>query len=175
MTDAGRAAFEKFDPALLPANNCQSPGLPSIAMTPNLQLWEFADGQLKITHEYFSTERTVHFDPQKPANLKETHLGYATASLDDNTLTITTTALAPSWGGLSRNAPSSNARIVTERYTLSEDGQSITGTLTIEDKNFLQRTIELPLRLRRADAGTELVLFPCSIEASQRHLDQPQP
>ena len=40
------------DPKKLPANNCRSPGLPSIAMTPDLQEWTVTDGKLAIVSAY---------------------------------------------------------------------------------------------------------------------------
>ena len=49
MTDVGRAAFDEFDPHDLPDNKCESPGLPLITMTPNLQDWRFDGGTLRIT------------------------------------------------------------------------------------------------------------------------------
>ena len=115
MTDAGRAAFDKFDPSDLPAIDCQSPGLPSIAMTPYLQVWQFAGDTLRITHEYFSTKRTVHLDAEAPEDVEKSAAEYGTGSFDSDTHVIETTGFAATLGGLSRNAPSSDARVVTER------------------------------------------------------------
>ena len=171
MTDEGRNEFDKFDPLKLPANNCLSPGLPSIVMTPYLQLWSYDDGTLSITHEYFSTERKIYFDSPREANQPSSASGFAAALFEGEDLVITTKAFTPVWGGLSRNAPSSDARIVIERYRLSTDKQMIEGQLTIKDEKFLTRDLNLSVRLRRAEPGTELVLFPCDLDATRRHLD----
>ena len=171
MTDAGRAAFDEFDPHDLPANNCESPGLPSIAMTPNLQDWRFDGDTLRITHEYYSTKRAIHLDAGAPEDLEHTAAGFAAGRFEGDTLVIETSGLAATLGGLSRNAPASDARVVTERYRVLPDGDSIEGQIVIEDEKFLTRTIQLPVRLRRAEPGTEIVLFPCDKEAARRHLD----
>ncbi len=171
MTPEGRAVFDTFDPDLLPANNCQSPGLPSIVMTPYLQEWSIADDSLTITHEYFSTVRTIHMDSQRPTGLEPTAAGYAEGQISKGELFIRTSALAPIWGGLSRNAPASDARVIEERYRISEDGQRMEGVMVIEDSKYLRRQLELEVTLVRTAPGTELHLFPCDLEASRRHLD----
>ena len=170
MTDAGREAFDAFDPGAHPANNCRSPGLPSIAMTPYLQEWRAGGDTLEITHEYFSTRRTVHFADVALESSELTALGLATGRFDGDTLVIRTVGAAPTSGGLSRNAPSSDARVVTESYRVLPGGDTIEGRIAIEDEKFLTRPLRLSLRLRRAEPGVELVLFPCDLEASRRHL-----
>ena len=170
MTDAGRAAFDAFDPAEHPANNCRSPGLPSIAMTPYLQEWRARPDRIEITHEYFSTRRAVHLGDPAPEAPGPSELGVATGRFEDDTLVIRTAGATPAFGGISRNAPSSDARVVTERYRVLADGDSMAGRITIEDAKFLTRPLELSVHLRRAEPGVELVLFPCDLEASRRHL-----
>ncbi len=172
MTDAGRAAFDEFDPADLPANNRKSPGLPSIAMTPYLQEWRFDAGLLRITHEVFSTKRTIHFDAEAPEGLEPTPSGFASGRFEGDTLVIETTRLSATLGGLSGNAPASDARVVTERYRVLPDGNAIEGAITVEDEKFLTRPLQMSVRLRRAEPGAEIVLFPCDKKASRRHLDQ---
>ena len=85
-------------------------------------------------------------------------------------LVIETTGLEAILGGLSRNAPSSDARVVTERYRVLPDGKTMEGRIAIEDEKCLTRDIQLSIGLRRTEPGTELVLFPCDVEASRQHL-----
>ena len=170
MTDAGRRAFDAFDPSEHPANNCRSPGLPSIAMTPYLQDWRAGPDRVEITHEYFSTRRAVHLGDAARADPEPSEVGVATGRFEGDTLVIRTVGAKPAFGGISRNAPSSDARVVTERYRVLGDGDSMAGRITIEDANFLTRPLELSVRLRRAEPGVELMLFPCDLEASRRHL-----
>ena len=174
MTDAGREAFDAFDPYDLPANNCISPGLPSIAMMPYLQEWRVEGDSLRITHESYSTRRSIHLDAEPPDNLELSHLGYATGRFEDDSLVIETAGLAATLGGLGRNAPSSDARRVTEHYRLLPGGDSLEGQITIADEKFLTRPLQLRVRLRRPEPTAELVLFPCDPEAARRHLD-PRP
>lgn len=48
MTPAGQAAFAAMDPRKLPANNCQSNGLPTLALVPDLQQWAIEGNSLRI-------------------------------------------------------------------------------------------------------------------------------
>lgn len=170
MTAAGRAAFDSMDLAQHPTNNCQSPGLPSIAMTPNLQVWSQTGDEITIHHEYFDTLRDVKLIASAPAGPVRQG-GYTVGKVEGRTLTITTTGDAGHIGGLGRNAPSSDERVVVERYTLSADGQSMTGQMIIRDPKYLNGQLVLPLALTRAPAGTTMEIFPCDIEAS--HYDLP--
>ena len=170
MTAAGRAAFDSMDLSQHPTNNCQSPGLPSIAMTPNLQVWTQTGGDINIHHEYFDTVRDVKLNATAP-NGPVRQGGYSVGKIDGRTLTIVTTGDKGHIGGLGRNAPSSDERVVVERYTLSADGQSMTGQMTIRDPKYLTGQLVLPLSLSRTPAGTTMEIFPCDIEAS--HYDAP--
>ncbi len=142
MTDAGRAAFDAFDPSEHPANNCSSPGLPSIAMTPYLQEWRAGPDRVEITHEYFSTRRTVHLGDAVREDAHPSAVGVATGRFEGDTLVIRTVGATPAFGGISRNAPSSDARVVTERYRVLVDGDAMEGRITIEDaKGYSNRLI----------------------------------
>jgi hypothetical protein len=167
MTPAGQAMFATFDPKLLPANNCRTPGLPSIAMTPDLQEWRVAGGKLTIHHENFDTRREIALDgaarPPGPPSV----LGFASGKIEGGAVSFETTGLAAAWSGLGRNAPASDARVVREIYRL--DGpDTLSGHIEIEDAKFLTTPIRLAVTLRRAPAGTKIESFPCDLEASKR-------
>ena len=172
MTAEGKAAFDAMDAADHPANNCVSPGLPSIVMVPNLQVWELSADRLTIRHEYFDTTRTIDLlSRTHPADGEPTSGGHAIGWFEGSTLVIETAKLAATIGGLSRNAPSSDQRVVVERYALAADGNTLTGQMTINDAKYLTRPLTLPVTMERAEEGTELVTFPCDVESSRRHLD----
>jgi hypothetical protein len=169
MTDAGQAMFTTFDPKKLPANNCKSPGLPSIAMTPNLQEWTMSGGKLSIHHENFDTRRDIALDTGARAAGPHTNLGHAVAKIDGARLTIETTGFTAAWSGLGRNAPSSDAKIVRETYQL-EGPDTLRGQIEVEDAKFLKSPLRMRVLLHRAPAGTKIESFPCDLEASKRDL-----
>ncbi len=171
MTEEGRKAFASMKPEDLPANNCQSPGLPSIVMTPNLQIWSVTGDTLTIHHEYYDTVRAIHLDRRThPDDAVHTPSGDAVSWIDGDTLVIETTDLTAMPGGLGRNAPGSDARTVVERYRLSPDKQMLNGDLTISDPKYLTRPIMIRARMTRQPAGTEIPSIPCSIDSARAYL-----
>lgn len=170
MTPEGRAAFDNMDPRDLPTNNCLSSGVPTLAAVPYSQDWSLKGDVLTIHHEEFDTIREIYFDG-RPADGPPSQLGHASGTISDGVLTITTTHMKASLGALSRNAPGSDARSVTERYWLPENGERINGEIIVEDPVFLTQSIRLRINLVRAPEGTEVLGFPCDPEASRRHLE----
>jgi hypothetical protein len=172
MTAEGKAAFDAMDPLDLPANNCKSPGLPSIAMTPNLQDWEQSGETLTIHHDYYDTWRKIHLDRRShPTSAAHTPEGDAVSWMDGDTLVIETTNLSATPGGLARNAPSSDARTVVERYRLSPDKDTLYGEMTLTDVKYLTQPLTLHVTLHRQPEGTTIETFPCSIEAARSYLN----
>ncbi len=170
MTLAGRAAFASMNPKDLPTNNCRSSGLPTLAKVPNVQEWSLIDDVLSIHYGEFDTVREIHLDASL-ADVTPSQLGYSTGEFVNGVLTVTTSKLTASPGTLARNAPGSEKRTITEVYRLASHGRRITGTITIEDPLYLTKEIATSLTLVRAPEGTQLVSFPCDIEASQRYLN----
>ena len=170
MTPEGRAAFDNMDPRDLPTNNCFSSGVPTLAAIPSSQDWSLEGDVLTIHHEEFDTVREIYFDG-RAADGPPTQLGHASGTFSDGVLTITTTHMKASLGALSRNAPGSDARSVTERYWLPENGGRINGEITVRDPVFLTQEIRLRTNLVRAPEGAEVVGFPCDPEASRRYLE----
>ncbi len=171
MTPAGKAAFEAMDPHDLPANNCRSNGLPSLIAIPDVQQWSFDGDVLTIHYADFNTRRTIHLNGAAAPAGQHTMYGYSVGSFDGGVLTVTTTGYTATPGGLGRNAPGSASRRTVETYRLSPDGQSIGGTLTVHDPEYLTHDLVLPIALTRNADLTSIEEVPCDIEASQRYLE----
>jgi hypothetical protein len=167
MTAAGKAKFATFDPLQHPTSNCQTPGLPSIAQIPELQQWTIAGNEVTIRHESYATTRTVHLDQSAHPSEAHSVLGHAVGKLSGASLTIETANLNAGWGGLGRNAPGSDQRVVRESYRLV-DADTIEGVIEVTDPLYLTQTLRMPVTLKRQPAGTVIEDFPCDIEVSQR-------
>jgi hypothetical protein len=169
MTAKGRAAFKTMDPHQLPANNCKSNGLPSLVRIPQSQRWSFAGNVLTIKYADFDTVRTIYLNGRADAGPPSLY-GHSVGTFANGELTVTTTDLIATPGGLGRNAPGSASRSYVEHYRLSPDGSRITGYLTVHDPEYLTRDINLPIAFFRSPAGTEIPDVGCSVEASQEYL-----
>jgi hypothetical protein len=172
MTPAGQAAFAAMDPRKLPANNCQSNGLPTLALVPDLQQWAIEGNSLRIHYGDFGTRRSVYLGEGDIA-ARPSHLGFSTGAVVDGELIITTTQLTASLGGLGRNAPGSASRTFVERYRLTPDRQRLTGTITVHDPEYLTRDLVLPINLVRVTDVSEIPDVECSVENSQLYLNAP--
>jgi len=167
MTDEGRAKFATFDPLEHPASNCKTPGLPAIAMSPELQEWKVKPTVLEIRHESDAVLRSIHLDRNAHPAEAHTVLGHAIGSFVGEQLTIETANLNAEWGGLGRSAPGSEARIVRETYRLV-DRDTMVGEITVSDARYLKEDLRMPVVLKRQPAGTRIVEFPCDEEVARR-------
>lgn len=176
MTEAGRKAFYAMKPEDLPANNCISPGLPHVVGVPQPQAWMLKDGNLVIHHGYYDTWRTIHLGRKDaPEGTPMSQGGYAVGWFDGDTFVIRTTHLKATAGGLARNAPASDARVVEERYRLADDGKALTGRMTISDSKYLTHPLHIPIYKTKAPEGTKVESFPCSLESARSYLEKPSP
>lgn len=170
MTPVGRAKFDEFDPLELPSANCQTSGLPGIAVIPELQEWSVGDDAVVIRHESYDVRRVVDLSGAAPADGgAHSVLGTASGKLDGDTLVIETTNLAAGWGGLSRNAPGSDQRRVRETYRMV-DPDTIEGEIVISDPVYLTRDLRIPVVLKRQPHDVTMESFPCDVEVARRHL-----
>ena len=119
--------------------------------------------RLVLGHEAFHVRRCYQLerDPDLGINL------FALGKLDGLQFTIETANLSAGWGGLGRNAPGSDQRVVRETYRLV-DNDTIEGVIEITDPLYLTQMLRMPVTLKRQPAGTEIVDFPCDIEVSKR-------
>lgn len=167
MTDEGRAKFATFDPLQHPTSNCRTPGLPAIAMIPELQEWKVKPSSLEIRHESDAVVRLVHLDQTTHPVETHTVLGHATGAFTGEQLSIETANLNAEWGGLGRNAPGSDQRVVRETYRLI-DRDTIQGEIIVSDPRYLKQDLRMPVVLKRQPAGAQIVDFPCDEEVAKR-------
>src|SRR5262249_28081147 len=134
---------------------------------PELQEWKVSSTSITIRHESDAVVRTVHLDQSSHPDETHTVLGHATGDFKGDTLTIETANLNAEWGGLGRNAPGSDVRVVRETYRLV-DRDTIEGWITVSDAKYLRQELRLPVTLKRQPAGTEIVDFPCDPEVAKQ-------
>lgn len=121
------------------------------------------DDTVTLRYEYWNAERTVHLNQAAPpADTEPTRLGYSIGHYEGNTLIVETTHMLPTMTGIPNDTPlmlSDDARAI-ERYTLSEDGESLDLTLEIIDPANFTRPYQNYRRMLLAP-GWELDTFEC--------------
>ncbi|HWK74485.1 MAG TPA: hypothetical protein VNQ81_09470 [Povalibacter sp.] len=125
--------FNELKPEEDPLAICKPPGIPrlmnlafpfEIVQTPKV---------VYLLMEYGQHVRRVYIDGQHPENPDPTWLGHSIGHWEGRSLVIDTVGFNDqSWLDM-RGHPHSEALHLIERYTLSEDGQSLQYDVTIDD------------------------------------------
>ena len=132
LTSKGQDWVDNFQLDLdLPALRCVDPGLttrfPSSAL-------EILGGDDRLTFIYGSGQlRRIYLDGRHPSEFAlNSAMGFSTAHWEGSTLVVETVLLRQTSVGFRGNPISDDTRVV-ERYTLSEDGNNLSGLMTIHD------------------------------------------
>ncbi|MEJ8566308.1 hypothetical protein [Elongatibacter sediminis] len=165
LTPLARESQEAFDPSKEASLDCTPEGdsLRHQILAPLPLQIEQKDDTVTLRYEYWNAERTVHLDlDAHPADLEPTRLGHSIGHYEGRTLVVETRGLIPSETGIPVSTPlmlSPDAH-VEERYTLSEDGETLDVVLNIIDPANFTRPFQNYRRMLLAP-GWELEPFVC--------------
>lgn len=181
LTAAGQRAREQFDPYNTSAMRCIPPNVPGMLYVPYLYRIEIEEDSVLLHHEYFGIGRSValsdEFTQLEPSGL----FGIGRAQFDGNSLVIESRgypeleagmATAFDENGMGADIPSSDQKQVTEVYTLSPDGQTLTIEYTITDPIYMTEPYTGRTQLARLAPGTEIVEFECDPEMASETSEQ---
>jgi hypothetical protein len=153
LTPKAQAWVDEFNAELdFPAQRCVSSGL-FRRFTSGLEIWRYAS---HFTFLYSGGEvRRIYTDGRsRPDYIFPSPMGHSLGTWDGSTLVVETTGLQPAVRGYRGEPISENARFV-ERYTLSEDGASLTGLLTLHDPENYRRPPLRRMSWNQSDPGVE--------------------
>ena len=134
LTEEARQAWadrvETDDPGL----RCIKPTL-VVSMTSPNPLQFSKDGEhIQLQAERWDTVRTIHMDGRTPApGTPHSINGYSVGRFAGDTLIIETTHITAGWELTGGAPPHSDALRVTESYQVTENGQRLELTITVED------------------------------------------
>lgn len=161
LTPAGNAWLENYLPYYdQPDVRCTSIGLPALATYSFPFEIIRSDNRLTMIYEYQSKVRRIWMDGRKPGEyMVASRMGHSNGRWEGSTLVIETTNLEKTVRDFRGEPISENARI-EERYTLSDDGMTLTALITVHDPENYQRP---PIRRRmwKRDNGAEIFPYTC--------------
>ena len=181
LNQAGLDAREAFDPLDTSALRCIPPNLPTLLYVPYLYGIKVEGEELQLQHEYFEILRTVRLDGQAGQVEPTGMYGTAVARVEGDAIIVESTGfpnleagLASDFdqNGVGTDIPSSDQKKITERYTVSDDGLSLTAEYTIEDPAFLTESYSNSTVWKRLAQGTEIVPFTCDAETAAQSTSQ---
>ena len=140
LTEAGKASVAGYDHDRDNPNAvCYGYGLVSGLTSPHyLNQIEIQDDRVIIRDEWFDAERIIYTDGRgHPANGERTRLGHSIGRWEGETLVVDTRLFSPHRSPYGIGVESGLQKHVIERYTLNEDGRSLTLEVFLEDPEFL--------------------------------------
>lgn len=183
LNRAGLDARAAYDARNTPAMECISPGLPSLLYAPYLYEIQTSEQGVIFHHEYQAVYRSVDWEVKTFGPDPRQLFGTRTGRLDGNSLVVESerfprdaAGLASDWdpNGLGANVPSSEQKQLTERYTVSKDGQRLILDYTVEDPAYLTEPYEGRIEWRRLVDDAPIYDFECDVSvASQSTLNAP--
>ena len=161
LTPAGKEWLENYLPYYdQPDVRCTSIGLPAIATYSFPFEIIGSENRLTMIYEYSSKVRRIWLDGRQANKfMPPSRMGHSNGRWEGSTLIIDTTLLDKTVRDFRGELISENARI-EERYSLSEDGNTLSAVLTVFDPDNYARP---PVRRRRwvRKADTEIFPYTC--------------
>ena len=169
LTDAGRRAVDRYDPADTSSRaSCEPRPVPRIMIAGDRKSIELADDVVRIRAEYDATERVAYFDARPPEG--RTVHGHSLARWQDGVLIVATSNFTENPIGITDGLPSSEQKHLVERFALDADGQSLLYSFELTDPVYLAEPLIGEMRwLYRPNVDFELV--PCDPAATRSFLD----
>jgi len=168
LTTAGEEWLETYLPYYdQPDVRCTSIGLPAL-VTYSFPFEVIASkDRLTIIYEYQSKVRRIWLDGRPPGEfVPPSRMGHSVAHWEGSTLVINTTHLEKTVRDFRGELISENARI-EERYSLGDDGDTLTAVITVYDpENYLRP----PVRRRQWQRNDAADIFPYTCDPDSFYL-----
>jgi hypothetical protein len=144
LTDAGRVALADVAARAAGEATCEPHGIPMIMMSPGVTAIALEAERVRLDVDGASVQRVIHLGVETPpADFEPGPDGYSIGRWEGRTLSVETTAFAPSPKGLGFGLPSSAGKRVVERFTLGADGLTLEYAATLEDPAYLTEPVSM--------------------------------
>lgn len=162
LNDKARELRSKFTPVASGQARCVPVAAPMLMTYPVVAVFEQSNDHVSIKTEWLGAERTVYTDGRThPDNSERFQQGHSTGRWEGTVFVVDTTNFTDQETG---GIPSGSSRHLVERFTLSEDGKSISYQYVLQDPEYLTGEVsgnaELSyrpdLQLTGAECDTEL-------------------
>ncbi len=181
LTQAGLDARAVFNPLDTPAMQCIPPNLPSILYVPYLYGIEVDEREIRFHHEYYSIVRAVPLSGEAVQAEPSGLFGRISGSVDGEAIVVESAGFPNLLAGMASDfdpngvgadVPSSDQKRFTERYTLSDDGQTLFVDYTIVDSVYLTESYNGQTQWTRLAEGTPIEEFECDPEIAAQSTSQ---
>lgn len=154
FTEAGREAFESYDPRVDdPPEDCLPWGFPRNVVHTfyPLQIAQLEEKMLLI-YEYDPIPRRIYLDDRDvPEDIPPLWFGYSVGHWEGDTLVVETTHFREENILTTNGLPQSQNMEVTERFRLLDDGETLEVDITIVDPKYYTEPLDLTVYWARTD------------------------
>ena len=171
----GRAAWEAYEPKGSPANTCEPMNFPDMFNAPYLFDLGIEDDTVVLYNQPWEVTRRIPLDGRPVRPRIDGLFGVVRGHVDANTIILESGGYAPSrWGlgsatqklGGGADMPASQRKTVKERFSVSDDGQTLVYEYTINDPIYLSAPYSDRLELQRIADDTPMYDYDCVEEAA---------
>ena len=182
LTSAGREAWENYDPQHSPANFCEPISMPGIYYAPYLNDIQVNDAEVVFFHEPYNISRTVPLDGEPSLAEPSGILGVVSGRVENGQLIVDShdypasdwgLAIAVGTNGGGADVPSSTQKTLTERYSVSEDGLTLTVDYTLTDPVYLAEPYTSSVSLTRVADDAPMYDYECELDSAERFSRDP--
>lgn len=168
LTTAGQTWLDNYLPYYdQPDVRCTSIGLPALATYTFPFEIIASSGRLTFIYEYQSKVRRIWTNGREPSDyMPPSRMGHSSARLENGALIVETTLLEKTVRDFRGELISENARI-EERYSLSEDGNTLTAVVRVHDPENYRRA---PVRRRQWQRDDDAEIFPYTCDPDSFYL-----
>ena len=176
LNDAAKEAREHFDARENSSSQCIPMNLPSLLMLPYVYQVSIDGDTVRILHEYSQVRRPVVLDGET-TNVTDPMFGVRTGRYEDGVLVVETrdfpamsAGLASGWdpNGNGKDIPSSEQKVLVERYTVSDDGARLVLDYTVSDPEYLTAPFSDQVVWHRMPDDSPIYEFECDAEIARR-------
>ncbi len=170
LTPEGEEAVAGYDPFLDdPTLRCSPVAIRRVWSAPSEPLNIRREGDAVIIHhEWMDTERVIHLDAERPADMSPSTLGYSIGRFEGGTLVVETGNFTPGVlrqyveeeGQPTRGLLHSEELELVERISLDPETQTLNVLIERRDPKFFTRDF-LPISLDYAPSDVEIAHFGC--------------
>lgn len=182
LTAAGLEAVERYDPQQSPANDCEPYNVPAAFLTPYQFDIRLGEREAIIRHEAYDITRRIPLGPVAAEVEPSGVFGVARGRIEGDALVIESRGYpASGWGlatavdenGLGADIPSSEQKTVIERFSVSDDGLSLTVRYEVADPVYLAAPFSGSATLDRVSDDSPLYDFECELDSAARFSRDP--
>jgi len=178
LNEAGELAAKNYKATLSPATICEPAPIPDLQLSPYMTDIRMGDGKINFIHESYGISRSIPLDSPQVAVEETGWMGTASAHIDGDELVIESSNYPVSRWGLAAAAqprgsrrvdiPSSSLKTVVERYSVSDDGQTLTLEFTVEDATYLAEPYTAKMTAKRVADSEAMYPFECEVDSAAR-------